>query len=98
MAKKQLTFTIDADVVDAIKPLAKAYGVNLSSNVNDLLFMILQQLRAVDKLSSDNPEGVPTDVARAYLKELISSAGSDSQALLDEHYPELANKKTKVKA
>jgi hypothetical protein len=96
MAKKPLTFSIDADIVDAIRPLSKTYGVNISQNVNDFLFMMLQQLRAVDKLASENPEGVPMDVVRAYLKQQIAQNSGDTQSLVDELYP--SKKKTKVKA
>jgi hypothetical protein len=98
MTKIKKSFSVDSDIVEAIRPLATTYGVNLSQIVNDSLFLVLQQLRAVDKLVSENPEGVPFDVARASLKQLISQTSGDTQSLLDEHFPELTKKNTKVKA
>lgn len=98
MSKIKKSFSVDSDIVEAIRPLATTYGVNLSEIVNDALFLVLQQLRVVDKLVSENPEGVPPDVARAYLKQLVSRTAGDTQSVLDEHFPELTKKKTKVKA
>jgi hypothetical protein len=98
MSKKTTCFSVDSDIVEVIKPLAKTYGVNLSQTVNDFLFMVLQQLRSVDKMASANPDGVPMDVVRAHLKQQISQGYGDTQALVDELYPAPSKKKTKVKA
>jgi hypothetical protein len=96
MAKQKKTFSVDSDIVAAIQPLAKTYDVNLSEVVNNALFQVLQSLREIDKISSENPEGVPTDVARAFLSHKVTQLTGDTQSLVDELYP--SKKKTKVKA
>lgn len=96
MAKKVLNFSVDSDIADVIRPLAKTYGVNLSEAVNNALFLVLQKLRDVDKLASSHPDGVPLDVVRAYLNQQVAQTSGDTQALVDELYP--APKKVKAKA
>lgn len=96
MSKIKKSFSVDSDIVEAIRPLATTYGVNLSEVVNNALFQVLQSLREIDKISSDNPEGVPTDVARAFLSHKVTQLTGDTQSLFDELYP--SKKKTKLKA
>lgn len=98
MSKILRSYNIDSDIAEAIKPLAKTYGVNLSEVVNNTLFQVLQQLRAIDKLASENPDGVPLDVVRAHVNSLVSQLTGDTQSLADEYFPVPSKKRSKVKA
>jgi hypothetical protein len=96
MAKMTKTFAVDSDIIEAIKPLAKKYGVNLSEIVNTALFEVLQSLREVETLVSSNSDGLPPDVARTYLKQKIANIASDQSSVVEEFYP--TPKKVKAKA
>jgi hypothetical protein len=98
MSKKLLNFSIDADIAESVRPLAKKYGINLSGFVNNSLLMLLQQFEQIEKLASVNPGGVSADVARAYLDQQIAQNFGDTQSLIDEQFPSLPDKKTKLKA
>lgn len=89
------TFSVDSDVIGAVRPLAKKYGVNLSEAVNNTLLMLLHELRSIEKLVESNPEGVPLDVARSYLNQKVVQASGDSSSLIEDLLP--ASKKVKVK-
>jgi hypothetical protein len=96
MKKKVLNFSIDPDIADVVRPLAKKYGINLSGFVNNSLLMLLHQLQQVENLSSANPGGVSIDVARVYLNQQIVQASGDNQSLLDEQFPLSPNQKVKA--
>lgn len=99
MPKVAKTFTVDSDIIDAIKPLSKKYGINLSEVVNTALFQVLQIATEVESLSVSHPDGLPEVVARTYLKQKISSFADDQQSVVDELYVQPVTKsKTKVKA
>jgi hypothetical protein len=95
MTKKVLNFSVDSDVADVIRPLAKKYGINLSGFVNNSLLMLLQQFEQIENLSSANPGGVSIDVARTYLNQQIAQNSGDTQSLVDEQFPS-SNQKLKA--
>lgn len=86
--KLRRTFTLDADVFESVRLLADKYDVNISDYFNDALFELLQQLRGVEALSQQHPDGVPLDAARHYVNRLVKGAVGDMNALAQEMFPE----------
>jgi hypothetical protein len=98
MATKRVTktFSVDPDLIAAIQPLAKKHGISLSQIIHDAFMEVYSVLLEVDKISSENPGGVPTYVAKTYLKDRISRTSGDASSVVDEYFPDPVKKKAKV--